>query len=62
MKVTKDKVENNQAYLTIEMEPGEVEEGLNKAYRKSFFVIMAHMAMAERPRTCNTLLEQPHHS
>jgi trigger factor len=34
VKVTKDKVENGQAYLTIEMEPAEVEEGLNKAYHR----------------------------
>jgi len=33
MKVTKDKTENSQAYLTVEMEPAEVEESLEKSYR-----------------------------
>ena len=32
MKVTVDKTENRQAYLTIEMEQAEVDEGLKKAY------------------------------
>jgi trigger factor len=32
VKTTLDKTENRQAYLTIEMEPPEVEEGLKKAY------------------------------
>ncbi|MBI2830754.1 MAG: trigger factor [Chloroflexi bacterium] len=32
MKVTKDKVENSEAFLTIEAEPTEVEESLEKAY------------------------------
>ena len=32
MKVTKDKVENSQAYLTIEMEPADMEEGMVDAY------------------------------
>ncbi|MBN1161257.1 MAG: trigger factor [Dehalococcoidales bacterium] len=34
MKVTKEKVENSQAYLTIEMEPAEMEAGMQDAYRK----------------------------
>ena len=34
MKVTKDKVENNQTFLTIEMEPAEVEVSLEEAYRR----------------------------
>ncbi len=34
MKVTKDKVENSQTFLTIEMEPAEVEESLEKAYHR----------------------------
>ncbi len=33
MKVTKEKVENNQAFLTIEMEPAEMEAGMQDAYR-----------------------------
>jgi trigger factor len=32
LKVTKEKVENCQAYLTIEMEPGDMEEGMKDAY------------------------------
>ena len=32
MKVTNDKTENSQTFLTIEMEPAEVEESLEKAY------------------------------
>ncbi len=32
MKVTVDKIENRQAYLTIEMEQAEVDEGLKQAY------------------------------
>ena len=32
MKVTKEKTENSQAFLTIEMEPAEVEESLDKSY------------------------------
>jgi trigger factor len=34
VKVTKDKIENRQAYLTIEIEPPELEEGLKKAYNR----------------------------
>lgn len=34
MKVTREKVENSQAFLTVEMEPAEVEEYLQKAYRR----------------------------
>ncbi len=34
MKVTKEKVENSQAYLTVEMEPAEVEESLKAAYQR----------------------------
>jgi trigger factor len=34
VKATLDKTENRQAYLTIEMEPAEVEEGLKKAYNR----------------------------
>ena len=33
MKVTKEKVENSQAFLTIEMEPAEMEHGMEDAYR-----------------------------
>ena len=34
MKVTNEKTENSQAFLTIEMEPAEVEESLEGAYRR----------------------------
>ncbi len=34
MKVTNEKTEKSQAYLTIEMEPAEMEESLEKAYRQ----------------------------
>ncbi len=33
MKVTKEKVENSQAYLTVEMESGEMAESFEEAYR-----------------------------
>ncbi len=33
MKVTREKTENSQAFLTIEMEPAEVEESLAESYR-----------------------------
>ena len=34
MKVTKDKEENRQAFLTVEMEPAEMEDGLQHAYEQ----------------------------
>ena len=34
MKVTNEKIEDRQAFLTIEMEPTEVEESLEEAYRR----------------------------
>ena len=34
MKVTKEKIENSQAFLTIEMEPAEVEATMEKAYER----------------------------
>lgn len=34
MKVTRDKIENSQAFLTIEMEPPEVEASLEAAYQR----------------------------
>jgi trigger factor len=34
LKVTKEKVENCQAFLTIEMEPAEMEDGLQHAYER----------------------------
>jgi trigger factor len=34
VKVSKDKIENSQAFLTVEMEPAEVEDSLEEAYRR----------------------------
>src|SRR5512137_2482779 len=34
MKVTKEKTENSQAYLTVEMDPTEVEESMTKTCQK----------------------------
>ena len=34
MKVTNEKIENSQAFLTIEMEPAEVEESLKESYKR----------------------------
>ena len=34
MKVTNDKTENHQAFLTVEMEPAEMEESLENSYRR----------------------------
>jgi len=34
VKVTRDKTENSQAFLTIEMDPAEVEESLEKSYHR----------------------------
>ncbi len=34
MKVTREKTENSQVFLTIEMEPAEVEESLEESYRR----------------------------
>jgi trigger factor len=34
LKVTRDKEENRQAFLTVEMEPGEMEDGMQHAYER----------------------------
>ncbi|MDI6815479.1 MAG: hypothetical protein QMC90_05350 [Dehalococcoidales bacterium] len=34
MKVTREKTENSQAFLTIEMEPAEVEKSLENSYQR----------------------------
>jgi len=34
VKVTNEKIENRQAFLTVEMEPGEMEESLGASYRR----------------------------
>jgi trigger factor len=34
LKVTRDKVENSQAFITVEMEPDEMEHGMDSGYRR----------------------------
>ena len=34
MKITKEKEENRQAYLTVELEPSEMEEAMEDSYKK----------------------------
>jgi trigger factor len=34
LKITKDKEENSQAFLTVELEPAEMEEGINHSYKQ----------------------------
>ena len=34
MKVTKEKTENSQVFLTIEMEPQEIEESMAESYQR----------------------------
>ena len=34
MKVTNEKIENSQAFLTVEMEPAEVEKSLEESYHR----------------------------
>lgn len=65
MKVTKEKVENSEAFLTIEMEPAEVEESLGQSYRRlvkrvmvpGFRVGKAPRAVLERHIGKGSLLE-----
>jgi trigger factor len=56
VKVTKDKIENRQAYLTIEMESPEVEEGLKKAYNR--LVQKAKIPGFRKGKTPRPILEQ----
>ena len=56
MKTTLDKTENRQAYLTVEMEPPEVEEGLKKAY--SHLVQKANIPGFRKGKAPRPILEQ----
>ncbi len=56
MKVTKDKIEARQAYLTVEMEPAEVEEGLKKAYNR--LVQKANIPGFRKGKAPRPILEQ----
>jgi trigger factor len=56
VKVTVDKTENRQAYLTIEMEPAEVEEGLKKAYGR--LVQQYNIPGFRKGKTPRPILEQ----
>ena len=56
MKTTLDKTENRQAYLTVEMEPPEVEEGLKKAY--SHLVQKANIPGFRKGKAPRAILEQ----
>lgn len=56
MKVTQDKIEARQAYLTVEMEPAEVEEGLKKAYSR--LVQKANIPGFRKGKAPRAILEQ----
>jgi trigger factor len=56
VKTSKDKIENHQAYLTIEMEPAEVEDGLNRAYNR--LVRKANIPGFRKGKAPRPILEQ----
>lgn len=56
MKVTRDKTENSQAFLTIEMEPAEVEESLEKSYHR--LVKKTNIPGFRRGKAPRAILEQ----
>ena len=56
MKVTQDKIEGRQAYLTIELEPTETEEGLKKAYNR--LVQKANIPGFRKGKVPRPILEQ----
>jgi trigger factor len=56
VKATLDKTENRQAFLTIEMEPAEVEEGLKKAFNR--LVQKANVPGFRKGKTPRPILEQ----
>jgi trigger factor len=56
VKVTKDKIEGRQAYLTVEMEPSELEEGLTGAYNRQ--VKKANIPGFRKGKAPRALLEQ----
>jgi trigger factor len=56
VKVTQDKIEGRQAYLTVEMEPAEVEESLKKAYSR--LVQKANIPGFRKGKVPRPILEQ----
>jgi trigger factor len=56
VKVNLDKTENRLAYLTIEMEQAEVDEGLNKAYNR--LVKKANIPGFRKGKTPRSIIEQ----
>ena len=56
MKVTREKTENSQAFLTIEMEPAEVEESLEESYHR--LVKKADIPGFRRGKAPRAILEQ----
>ncbi|MBI2852775.1 MAG: trigger factor [Chloroflexi bacterium] len=56
MKVTRDKTESRQAFLTIEMEPTEIEESLDKAYQR--LVKRTNVPGFRKGKTPRTILER----
>ena len=56
MKVTKEKTENRQVFLTVEMEPAELEESMEKAY--SHLVKETNIPGFRRGKAPRTVLEQ----
>lgn len=56
MKVTKEKIENSQAFLTIEMEPSEVEASLEKAYER--LVVKANVPGFRKGKAPRAVLER----
>lgn len=56
MKVNREKTEDSQAFLTIEMEPAEVEESLNKSYKR--LVKKANIPGFRKGKAPREILEQ----
>ena len=56
MKVTRDKTENSQVFLTIEMEPAEVESELKKSYSR--LVRKVNIPGFRRGKTPRVILER----
>lgn len=56
MKATKDKIENHQAFLTIEVEPAEVEKALDGAYRR--LVLKARVPGFRKGKAPRAILER----
>ena len=56
MKVTNEKTENSQVFLTIEMEPAELEESLEKSYHR--LVQKTRVPGFRKGRAPRTILER----